>query len=204
MRMTFLSPVAAAAFLLVTACATGPEPTDTGPPPETVIAEAIAEANPYNADEDLTELLARTTLTADQRAQALYYRGSIRRQAGDDRRGAVADFEEMLALAPDHSLAERAKTELEFARADVEAIETSMNRFLTLSQWFDGTWVLGDHDAAATRYQRSGLAPNAEQVKKLQAAGYVCPTDGSDSQLHLYGEDQTHLDGLKWCADLTS
>ena len=204
MRYISLSTVAAAALLLA-ACATAPEATDTGPPPETVIAQAIAETNPYQAEDSLTELLARSSLTDAQRAEALYHRGSLRRQGADDRRGAVEDLEAMLALAPDHPLAANATAELEFARKDVAAIEASMNRFLTLAQWFDGTWVLGDHELAVERYKTSGLAPTPEQVKTLREAGYICQTGTSESSLKKFSGDRDDLDGLDWCAEeLTS
>ena len=150
----------------------------------------------------LTKLLERKTLTTEQRVQALYHRGSLRRQKADNRRGAVEDFEKLLKIAPDHKLASRTETELAFARDDVKAIEASLNRFLTLSQWFDGIWVLGEHDEAATRYQRSGLAPTPEQVEKLQAAGYICSSNEDDNKLHLYGETRDDLEGLQWCSEL--
>lgn len=200
MGLKLLLPAAAAVLLLAAGCAT--LPADPGPPPETVVDAAIADANPYHAIEVLTGLLARTGLAPEQRAEALYHRASIRRQAGDDRRGAIADFEEMLALAPEHPLASRARTELDFTRKDIAAIEASHDRLLTLSQWFDGMWALGEHDVAAARIQRSGLAPNQGQAEKLLAAGYVCPDDDPESRLHVYGEPHEYLIGLKWCSDL--
>ncbi|MAN46624.1 MAG: hypothetical protein CMF04_10580 [Hyphomonas sp.] len=204
MRCISLSTVAAAALLLA-ACATAPEATDTGPPPETVIAQALVETNPYDAEQSLTNLLARPSLTDAQRAEALYHRGSLRRQGADDRRGAVEDFKAMLALAPDSPLAPNATAELEFATKDVAAIEASMNRFLTLAQWFDGTWVLGDHELAVERYKKSGLAPTPEQVKTLREAGYICQTGTSESPLKQFAGDRDDLDGMDWCAEeLTS
>lgn len=190
------------AVALLAACASTPV-SDSGLPPETVIAQALEDPNPYAAEASLTELLARESLSDAQRAEALFQRGSLRRQAADNRRGAIDDFKKMLKLAPEHSLATRTKVELDFVEKDVQAIEESMNRFLTLSQWFDGTWVLGNHTEAAARYQKSGLAPNAEQVQKLEAAGFICKTDKDDTRLHEYGEDRDDLEGLEWCEELT-
>lgn len=194
-------PTAAAAIILLAACAAAPEVADTGPAPEAVIAEATAETNPYDAEQMLTDLLARPSLTDDQRAAVLYHRGSLRRQGADDRRGAVEDLEAMLELAPQHRLASNARAELEFAKKDVTAVEESMNRFLTLAQWFDGTWVLGEHEEAVARYRESGLAPTPEQVKTLRAAGYICETGDDASQLHEYGDAREDLEGLEWCDD---
>jgi len=150
-RFPFYTSISAA--LLLAACATAPEAADTGPPPETVIAQALADSNPYDAEAMLSELLARNSLTAEQRVQALYHRGSLRRQAADNRLGAIEDFEALLKIAPDHALAANARTELDYVRTDVEQIKVSMNRFLTLAQWFDGTWTLGGHEEAVARYR---------------------------------------------------
>ena len=191
------------AAVLLAACATAPDPADSGPPPETIIAQALADSNAYEADAMLTELLARASLTKEQRVQALYHRGSLRRQAANDRLGAIEDFEALLALAPEHALAKNTRTELDYVRTDVESIKASMNRFLTLAQWFDGTWTLGDHDAAAARYRKSGLAPTPEQVETLIAAGYVCAAEDQDSMLHEYGDPRADLAGVEWCPELT-
>ncbi|MAN67117.1 MAG: hypothetical protein CME91_10770 [Hyphomonadaceae bacterium] len=201
-RFPFYTSITAA--LLLAACATAPEAADSGPPPETVIAQALADSNPYDADRMLSELLARNSLTTEQKVQALYHRGSLRRQAANDRRGAIEDFEKLLKMAPDHALAANAKTELGYVRTDIDQIEASMNRFLTLAQWFDGVWTLGDHEEAVTRYRKSGLAPTPEQVETLTDAGYICKTKDSDARLHEYGDERDDLAGLEWCEDLTS
>jgi len=193
-----------AAATLLAACATAPEAADTGPAPEAVIAQALSESNPYEAEALLSDLLARTSLSTEQRVQALYQRGSLRRQEADDREGAVEDFEALLALAPDHSLAFNARTELEYVRTDIEQIKASMNRFLNLSDWFDGTWTLGQHEEAVTRYRNSGLAPTPEQVQTLIQAGYICETDSENTRLHDFGDDRDDLAGMEWCAELTS
>lgn len=200
-RFPFCTSITAA--LLLAACATAPDATDTGQPPETVIAQALSDSNPYEADARLSELLARKSLTSEQRIQALYHRGSLRRQSANNRRGAIKDFEALLKAAPDHALAANARTELDYVRSDVAQIEASMNRFLTLAQWFDGVWTLGDHEAAVERYRRSGLAPTPEQVETLKAAGYVCETGTSGARLHEFGSDRDDLAGLEWCEDLT-
>jgi hypothetical protein len=201
-RFSFYTSMTAA--LLLAACATAPEATDTGPPPETVIAQALADPNPYDADGMLSKLLARDSLTTEQRVQALYHRGSLRRQAANDRLGAVEDFEALLKAAPSHALAANARTELDYVRTDVERIKASMNRFLTLAQWFDGTWTLGGHEEAVARYRASGLPPTPEQVETLKAAGYICDADESDARLHEFGEARDDLAGLEWCEELTS
>ncbi|KCZ89507.1 hypothetical protein [Hyphomonas johnsonii] len=194
-----LIPFRVLAFaLFLAACAT-PPPVETGPPFESVMVEAKGEANPYKADAVLTGLLERQTLTDDQRARALYARGSLRRQDGDDRRGAVEDFKAMLALAPAHPLGPNAREELEFAETDVETIEAGLQRMLSLSQWFDSMWVLGAHDEAAARYRKSGISPNPAQLADLAQAGFVCMGDETGDKVYTVGDRRDDLEDAYWC-----
>jgi hypothetical protein len=182
---------------LLAACAT--VPAGMGPAFDTAMSHAKADPNPYAADATLSELLSNASLSDDQRARVLYARGSLRRQAGDDRRGAVKDFEAMLKLAPDHSLAPNASEELEFARSDVETIEARLQRMLSLSNWFDSMWVLGDHETAVARFRNSGLSPNADEIVKLVAAGYVCREKGANPPVYTLGDIRPDLENLYWC-----
>ncbi|MFT5775961.1 hypothetical protein [Hyphomonas sp.] len=183
---------------LLAACAT--VPAGMGPAFDTAMSHAKADTNPYAADATLSELLSNASLSDDQRARVLYARGSLCRQAGDDRRGAVKYFEAMLALAPDHPLAPNAKEELEFARSDVETIEAGLQRMLNLTQWFDSMWVLGDHDTAVARYRASGLNPNEAEIVKLAAAGYVCPDADGHPPVYTLGDMRPDLENLYWCS----
>lgn len=182
---------------LLAACAT--VHAGMGPAFDTAMSHAKADPNPYGADATLSELLSNVSLSDDQRARVLYARGSLRRQAGDDRRGAVKDFEAMLKLAPDHSLAPNASEELEFARSDVETIEAGLQRMLSLSNWFDSMWVLGDHETAVARFRNSGLSPNADAIVKLEAAGYVCREKGANPAVYTLGDIRPDLENLYWC-----
>tara|TARA_R110002110_G_scaffold351947_1_gene561935 strand:- start:9 stop:605 length:597 start_codon:yes stop_codon:yes gene_type:complete len=182
---------------LLAACATGP--AGMGPAFETAMSDARSDTNPYAANATLSELLSSASLSDDQRARVLYARGSLRRQAGDDRRGAVKDFEAMLNLAPNHPLASNAKEELEFARSDVETIEAGLKRMLNLAQWFDSMWVLGDHETAVARYRASGLNPNEAEIVKLAAAGFVCPDADGNPPVYTLGDMRPDLENLYWC-----
>ena len=105
----------------------------------------------------------------------------------------------MLKLAPDHPLAPNAKEELAFARSDVDTIEAGLKRMLNLSQWFDSMWVLGDRDAAVARYRTSGLSPNAAEIVKLAAAGYVCRDAAGNTPVSTLGDMRPDLENLYWC-----
>ncbi|MGH1422363.1 MAG: hypothetical protein ACRBEQ_11135 [Hyphomonas sp.] len=166
------------------------------------IATALSLRDPYRADAALGQILDDPGLSDDQTARALYRRGSLRRQAGNDRLGAVADFEAMLALAPTHSLASNARTELSYTRQNVQQLQSQLRRLLTHAEWFDAMWVLGERDKAAARYQASRISPTTEQVKALTAAGYICKGDGVGPDVYQLGDRRSDLIGLKWCERL--
>ncbi|MCA8892632.1 hypothetical protein [Hyphomonas jannaschiana] len=196
---SYRSFLAALMLVAAAACASAPEPAI---PFADRIAAAKAAGNPYQEDAALTQLLADPQLKPEQRAEVLYQRASLRRLAGDNRRGAVADFEAMLALAPDHPRAGQAEIELDLARSDLEALEPRLNYMLTLPQWFDVSWALGERDVPARRYHRAGLSPNEEQTQKLKDAGYICGAEGEGGPVQGAGEPRAWLEGLTWCSPL--
>ncbi len=187
-----------AALMLVAAaaCATAPEPAV---PFADRLAAAESAGNPYEADAALTALLDDPKLKSNERAEVLYRRGSLRRLAGDDRRGAVADLEAMLALAPEHERAGQAEIELDLARSDLDALEPRLAYMLTLPQWFDVSWTLGEREAPARRYQKAGISPNEAQTQKLKDAGFICGPDGAGGPVQGAGDPREWLDGLTWC-----
>jgi hypothetical protein len=197
---SYRSLLAALMLAAAAACASAPEPAL---PFAERLAAAKAMGNPYQEDAALTSLLADPKLKPAERAEALYQRGSLRRLAGDNRRGAVADFEAMLALAPDHPRAGQAQIELDLARSDVESLEPRLSYMLTLPQWFDISWALGERDIPAQRYQRAGLSPDEAQTQKLKAAGFVCGADGEGGPVQGAGEPRPWLEGLTWCNPLS-
>ncbi|MEZ6002031.1 hypothetical protein [Hyphomonas sp.] len=191
--------LAAMMLAAAAACATAPEPAI---PFAERLAAAKATGNPYQEDAALTQLLADPKLKTEERAEALYQRASLRRLAGDDRRGAVADFEAMLALAPDHPRAGQAEIELDLARSDLEALEPRLAYMLTLPQWFDVSWALGEREAPARRYQKAGISPNEAQTQKLKDAGFICGPDGAGGPVQGAGDPRDWLSDLAWCNPL--
>lgn len=191
--------VAAVVLAAIAACATPPEPV---PPFAERLATAEAAGTPYQVDAALTALLDGPKLATAQRAETLYRRGVLRRLSGDDRRGAVADLQTMLALAPDHPRAEQAAVELNLAKSDLEALESRLSLMLTLPQWFDVSWALGERDGPARRYQVAGLSPTEDQTRKLKDAGFICGEDGEGGPVQGVGDTRDWLDGLTWCDPL--
>lgn len=191
--------LAASALAVAAACATPAEPPV---PFSERLAAAEAAGNPYEVDAALTDLLADPKLAAADRAEALFQRGSLRRLAGDDRRGAVADLEALLTQAPAHPRAEQARIELDLARSDVDALEPRLSYLLTLPQWFDVAWTLGERDTPALRYQAAGLSPTGDQTRKLMDAGFICGADGEGGPVQGAGDPRDWLEGLTWCRAL--
>lgn len=189
--------------LALTACQTtvAPVPVNAGNF-ESDLATALSLRDPYQANAALTRILGRPELSAEQKVRALYRRGSLRRQAGNDRLGAVEDFEAMLALAPAHSLASNAHTELSYTRQDIQKLRSQLRQLLTHAEWFDASWVLGERDKAAARYQNSRISPTSKQVQTLRSAGYICQNDGAGPDVYQLGDRRADLLGLKWCKRL--
>lgn len=188
-----------AGMAALAACTTSAPSTGMDGNFETVLAEALGTANPYEADAAMTALLARTDLSDDQRARALYRRGSLRRMEGNDRPGAVEDFEAMLEIAPSHALAGNARTELSFARTDLQNLQANELRLLTHAEWFDTVWALGKRQEAADRYRNARLSPTVEQVKSLEQAGFICSSDGEGPLVYQLGDMRDDLKGKTWC-----
>ena len=196
---SYRSCLAALMLAAAAACATAPEPAI---PFADRLAAAEAAANPYETDAALTALLDDARLKPAERAEVLYRRGSLRRLAGDNRRGAVADLEAMLALAPEHERAGQAEIELELARSDLESLEPRLGYMLTLPQWFDVSWTLGEREAPARRYQKAGISPDETQTQKLKDAGFICGPDGAGGPVQGAGDARDWLEGLTWCNPL--
>ncbi|MCA8902700.1 MAG: hypothetical protein KDA53_15785 [Hyphomonas sp.] len=189
-----------AAFVLAAVAACATTPAVPAVPFAERFAAAQAAGNPYAMDAALTQLLADSSLDTYARAETLHARGTLRRLDGDNRPGSVADFEEMLALAPDHPKAEDARAQLDMVKADAEALQARLAYMLTLQQWFDTSWALGERDAPAERYRASGLSPNEETARRLSEAGYLCGEEGEGPPAQGVGDAREWLEGLTWCS----
>lgn len=193
-----------AGFLGLAACATVPPTLD----PQLFEAEMVRlDANPSPASRDAAfgELLARTDLTEDQRATALYSRADKRLDGKFNLPGAVADFDAFLAAYPDDARAATATRRKLFATEEIEAAERRLAQLQNLSDWFDDKVLMGDIAAGAARYRTSGLTPNPAQIYLLRESGYVCaPEDSVDGELvHRHGDVPEHAEAAVWCPDPT-
>lgn len=184
----------------VFACETAPVAVEMTPAAfDEALTDAAAEPHPWLTIAALTDTYETQTLSADQKARLLFERGSVRREAGINLPGAVSDFKDALAAAPESSVAENAGIEMGYAESSWGAAAGRLKGMQTLPKWFDDMVATGELPAAAERYRESGLAPTSEQARLLEAAGYLCARAGTDEAVWEYGEETGHLDALKWC-----
>ena len=196
------------AFALVSAAVSACE--TTSPAREPVIApmtdvefsaaleSAKANPNPYSGEQKLTELIESKAIGEAQRGEALYARATHRWKKSTDKAGAKADFEKYLKLFPEGAFTKTATYEVLYVEAEIAEAETRLLTLQTLRAWFDDTWAIGQRDAAAARYRRSGLTPEPHQVYALRSTGYLCQGTGN-SKLHNYGALTSDIQDLYWC-----
>lgn len=114
----------AVAGLLITGCASAPEPVEEGAGLSDEAFKAILLSTyntrpPKLGDDIASQTLGRTDLTPDQRAEMLYRRATLRGAYIGEwptayPQCATGDYLEFLRIAPDHELAPRAKTAIEY------------------------------------------------------------------------------------------
>lgn len=167
---------------------------------DSVFTRAVRAASPVAADRDLTALLGRTDLSADQRARATYLRGTTRMFGGLNKPGAVQDFEAFLRLRPLDPRASEAKRHLAATRNQIRGHESRLRQLQPLSTWFDEKVAMGGLDEAASRYKRAGLTPTERQVYTLREGQFICVNTSGGQPVHRYGPIPSYASGLVWCS----
>lgn len=193
--------LAGALMLAVAACETVPEAVELTPEEfEAALNEAESAWHPYVQIQALSETLDEAVLSDAQKARLLFERGSTRRMARIDLPGAIADFEQALALSePGSEQAGALQTEIEYARTDLERARSQLETLQTLPEWVNSIVATGDIEAAAERYRASGLSPDETHTRLFQAADFLCEDESEDDQDFTLGSDIGHLDDLEWC-----
>ena len=197
MRLTLACALAA---LTVAACETTPVPVNlTEAEFNAALAEADGEWHPYLKIEDLTATLETATLSDEQRARLLFERGKTRRLQRIEVPEAVQDFDAAMALTTDSALLVTLQQEKEFAVADVGQIEARLGGLQNFSSWVSDSVAMGRIPEVANRLKTSGLSPDVEQARLLEAAGFLCKgaEDGPSEDFTL--GDTAHLTDLNWC-----
>ena len=166
------------------------------------VAEAIEAAtnqpNVYTGEQQLSALLENPSLTKKQHARVLYARAQHRWKKSSNRIGAWQDFTDFTKLHPDDPYATNAGIEAGYVKIEIDRIERRMQELQTLSIWFEDAWQLGKRTEAAGRYQRSGFAPEPQELEQLQAAGYICLVPLESASADDTRVTSTQPD-LHWC-----
>ena len=185
-------------LMTVTACETIPPTMD----PTLFVTETEQIAtNPsaIAADTALTDLLARTDLTAEQRVEAVFLRGDARWNGKYDLPGAIADFDTFVSLAPEDPRVSSVERDKVFAATEIENAQRRLAGLQNITDWFDDKVLMGDLDDGAGRYKQAGLTPTDLHLYLLREAGYVCP--GGEAPVHLHGPMPDHAADASWCPD---
>ena len=165
------------------------------------IATIETDASAVSSDATLTRLLARTDLTPDQRAEALYLRSKKRFEGKFNVPGALADYDAFALLVPEDPRLASIERHKVFASGEIENAQRRLAQLQNLSDWFDDKVLMGDLDLAAARYRSSGLTPTVEQLQILRAGGFICAGEGD--AVHQFGEQPDYAVDAVWCPDPT-
>lgn len=189
-------------MVLCAACETVPATMDAA-----VFDAEIAQLDNHpsiaSAEQRFERLLARTDLTAEQRAEVLFLRAEQRLDRRFNLPSAIDDFDPFALLQPEDPRAATSKRRVLFAQAEVTAAQRRLARLQNLSNWFDDKVLMGDLDAAAERYKTAGLTPNPAQLYLLREAGFVCDVTEMQcaQRVQVYGEPRDDATGAVWCED---
>lgn len=180
------------------ACATVPATMD---PVLFETEKSRLESNPSIAasETQFGEILARTDLTDDQRADLLYLRADKRWEARFDLPGAITDLDQVVLLRPDDARVAGSKRRKVFAATEIENAQRRLAQLQNLPDWFDDKVLMGDLAPAVDRYRSSEITPTDAHFYLLREAGYVC--DGEGVPVHQHGPEPDYVRGAVWCDD---
>ena len=182
----------------VAACETVPPTMDPALFSSEIAAIEI-DSSAVSSDATLTDMLARTDLTQDQRAEALYLRSKKRFEGKFNVPGALADYDAFALLLPEDPRLTSIERHKVFASSEIENAQRRLAQLQNLSDWFDDKVLMGELDAAAARYRSAGLTPTAEQLRVLTDGGFICAAEGE--AVHQFGEQPDYATDAFWCPD---
>ena len=189
-------------LLAMVACETVPDTMDT-----LVFDAEMSRLNDNpsiaSVDSQLETLLARSDLTQVQRGEALYLRANKRLDKRFNLPGAIADFEAFIQLSPEDTRVATANRRIVFAQSEIGSAQARLAQLQNLPDWFDDKVLMGDLDAATSRYRTAGITPNEAQLYLMREARFVCSADeNADAEtLHKYGPLREDVEGAVWCDD---
>jgi hypothetical protein len=211
--------LASASLIALAACATetpsapaapvvDPAPTAGAPADISEFALAMDTAdilveggNEQAAIDRLTQLMGRPDLSETELATALFRRGEIRYGDGNDVFGAISDFDEMLALAPDHPAAQRAMALRDTARGEATSLNFQLETGdLSRTERFNTLFRLGQHQRALDLMLETGLTPDNAHLLDLYQMGYLCEGDEFTGPVYRVAEPDGTMRDLQYCA----
>jgi hypothetical protein len=156
----------------------------------------------FREDRNLTSILSRTDLSLQQRIKTLNFRAIGRSTTGENKNGAIADYEELLRLAaPGDPLIPRVQENLDYVKQQKKYIEDRLEGRARSSNddRFQDLLALGRHDEAAAFMKQSGLKPNSIYIEKLAKLGYLCEGPGYSGPSYRWGYENTGFHTVYWC-----
>jgi hypothetical protein len=206
MGMVRRAAIATAFFVSTLSACSGAPPLP--PPPlsdakfQQIFDAARAPDDAFREDRNLTVLLARTDLSLEQRLKTLDFRAIGRSTTGENKNGAIADYEELLALAPsNHPMVARVREDLDYVRQQKRYIEDRLEGRARSdnSQHFEDLLALGRHDEAVAFMKYTGLKPHAVYIEKLAKLGYLCEGPTHSGASFQWGASNTGMHTVYWC-----
>lgn len=194
----------AAALLCLSACSNAPPAALPLSDAEfqKVFDAAHTPNDAFQEDRNLTAVLARSDLTLEQRLKTLNFRAIGRSTTAEDKNGAIADYEEMLKLAPaGHPIAARVREDLDYVRQQKRFVEDRLEGRARTdnNQRFQDLLALGRHDEAVAFMRQANLRPHAVYIEKLAKLGYLCEGVGSSGPSYEWGASNTGYHTVHWC-----
>jgi hypothetical protein len=187
---------AAASITILAACASAPKPADVPqaatqtsvitPKAAAGISEferamqtvegLVDAGNAPVAIQRLQQLAGTTTLTRDEKAEALFRLGEISYGPGGfDAMGAAGFFNEVITSYSDTDWYAAAVPMFETARAKVKTHEAVVNAAgSTRAQKFDALMMLGRHDEAISLMSSYNITPDNDTLIAMYQIGYLC------------------------------
>ncbi len=161
----------------------------------------VPGGDPFQEVRNVSAVLERKDLTADQRLRTLYRRAVIRTNTGEDKLGGIKDYADFIAAAPaGHDLLEHAQKNKTYTEGQMDYI----NRRIAegpekdRNQYFNDLLSSGRHDEAAAVF-REGRVTTIFAVEKLAKLGYLCEGDGYSGPSYRWGYDNTGYRDVRWC-----
>jgi hypothetical protein len=196
----------AAAFLALSLSACSNVPSAPAPLNDAefqkVFDAARTQNDAFQEDRNLTSILARTDLTLEQRLKTLNFRAIGRSTTGENKNGAIADYEEVLRLAPsDHPIVARIREDLDYVRQQKRYIDDRLEGRARTdnNQRFQDLLALGRHDEAAAFMKQASVKPHAIYIEKLAKLGYLCEGPGYSGASYQWGASNTGYHTVYWC-----